>query len=293
MRQETLPFDSPKKKDIIFLNSHSQLTRPMENKFYPFDRISARSEKTQVDVSVVMPVYNEGDIVEEVLLDWNQGLLEMGLNYEIIVINDGSLDGTGRVLDKLRREIPQLRVIHQLNTGHSQAIRRGYSLARGQYILQCDLNGRYEPEDFSRLWEAKANHRMVVAHRTHRLDSFPRRLFSNFLKRITHWIFRVKLQDPNVPFRLFKKEPLNDFMKVLPIHWKNINLALSIYVSTNTPQRIVEVKIPFRKRALGKSSTSTYDLINLSFECLGEMLSLRKLLKNQNFNPSPVPVRAL
>lgn len=260
----------------------------MENRYYPFDRISSRTDKPTLDVSIVMPVYNEGDIVEEVLLDWNQGMIEMGLNYEIIVINDGSLDGTGRVLDKLRREIPQLRIIHQLNTGHSQAIRRGYSLARGQYILQCDLNGRYEPDDFARLWEAKANHRMVVAHRTHRLDSFPRRLFSSVLKKLTQTIFGVKLQDPNVPFRLFKKEPLADFIKLLPQNWRYLNLALSIYVGTATPQRIVEVRIPFRKRTLGKSSTSTYDLINLSFECFGELLTLRKILKAHQSSLAPI-----
>lgn len=267
----------------------------MENRYYPFDRITDRSEKSPVDISIVMPVFNEGNIVETVLLDWNQNLIEMGLNYEIIVINDGSLDGTGRVLDKLRRELPQLRVIHQLNTGHSQAIRRGYSLARGQYILQCDLNGRYEPEDFARLWEVKANHRMVVAHRTHRLDSFPRRLFSSVLRRLTHWIGGVNLQDPNVPFRLFKKEPVTNFLRTLPPGWRYVNLALSIYISKETPQRIIEVKIPFRKRSLGKSSTSTYDLINLSFECFGELLTLKKLLKNgpdQSVNLNPARARA-
>ncbi len=251
----------------------------MENPHYPFDRISYRSENTTVDLSVVMPVFNESSIVESVLHEWNQTLIENKLTYEIIVTNDGSLDGTGRVLDKLRREIPQLRVIHQLNTGHSQAIRRGYSMARGEYILQCDLNGRYEPEDFVRLWDCKANHRLVIAHRTHRLDSFPRRVFSSSLKKLTRWIFGVQLQDPNVPFRLFKREPLVEFLRILPPEWKSTNLALSIYVSKETPQRIIEVKIPFRKRALGKSSTTLYDLINLGFEFLGELLTLRRILK--------------
>jgi len=252
----------------------------MEKQYYPFNRISSRTENTSLDVSIVMPVLNEGDIVESVLLDWNQSLIEMGLNYEIIVINDGSLDGTGRVLDKLRREIPQLRVVHQLNTGHSQAVRRGYSLARGQYILQCDLNGRYEPEDFSRLWEAKDHHRMIIAHRTHRLDSFARRSLSNLLRKFTGWVCGVKLQDPNVPFRLFKREPLLPFIKLLPPDWKSTNLALSVYVGKQTPQYICEVKIPFRKRALGKSSTSLYELINLGCEYLRELFGLRKLLKS-------------
>lgn len=253
----------------------------MENNTqYPFDRVRPQSEKSSLDLSVVMPVFNEGDIVEPVLTEWHKALTEMGLSFELIVINDGSLDGTGRVLDKLRRDWTHLRVIHQLNTGHSQAIFRGYGLARGKYIFQCDLNGRYEPEDFSRLWESRGINRLVIAHRTHRLDSFPRRLFSSTLRKVTEWICGVKLQDPNVPARLFQREPLIPFLKLLPPGWKSTNLALSVYVSKETPQLISEIKIPFRKRTLVKSSTSLYDLMNLGFEYLSELMVLRKLLKS-------------
>jgi glycosyltransferase involved in cell wall biosynthesis len=251
----------------------------MENKFYPFDRIAHRNETQHLDISVVFPVFNEGDIVESVLRDWNQALIEMGLDYELIVINDGSLDGTGRVLDRLRREMAQLRVIHQLNTGHGQAIRRGYLMARGQFVLQCDLNGRYEPEDFSRLWEARENHKIVIAQRTHRLDSFSRRLFSKSLRKFTQVICGVDLQDPNVPFRLIRREQLLFFLNKLPQGWQSTNLALSIFVSKEFPSQISEVKIPFRKRALGKTSTSLYDLFNLGCEYLSELFRLRKLLK--------------
>jgi dolichol-phosphate mannosyltransferase len=252
----------------------------METSHYLFQRVTSRQEQNPLDLSMVMPVFNEGDIVEAVLKDWDKHLTEMGLSYELIVINDGSLDGTGRVLDKLRREMGQLRIIHQLNTGHGQAVRRGYSMARGEYILQCDLNGRYEPDDFTQLWELRGSQRMILGHRTHRLDSFPRRCLSSLLKRLSFWITGVELQDPNVPFRLFKREPLMKFLRILPEGWRSTNLALSIYVSRETPQLISEVKIPFRQRTLGPSSTTLYDLWNLGFEYLGELFALRKLLKS-------------
>lgn len=251
----------------------------MENQFYPFDRIHFRNGSQNLDVSIVFPVYNEGDIVEAVLRDWNQHLIEMGLDYELIVINDGSLDGTGRTLDKLRREIPQLRIIHQLNTGHGQAIRRGYSMAKGQYVLQCDLNGRYEPEDFSRLWENRSHQKLVIGHRTHRLDSFSRRFFSSTLKTFTRLICGVDFQDPNVPFRLIRREQLEFFLKLLPQGWKSTNLALTIFIAKEFPNQVVEVKIPFRKRELGKSTTTLYDLFNLGCEYLSELFAFKKILK--------------
>ena len=252
----------------------------MENQQYPFDRVSSTSKNVTIDCSIVMPVFNEAGIVELTVRDWNRHLLEMGLEYELIIINDGSSDGTGRVLDRLRREIPQIRVIHQLNTGHSQAIRRGYSLARGQYILQCDLNGRYEPEDFTHLWEAKGKHKLVLANRTHRLDSLPRRILSSGLRQMTSLICGVTLNDPNVPFRLCETETVQKFLPLLPLGWKSTNLAISISVARELPQMICEVKIPFRKRAMGKSSTSLYVLTNLAFEYFTELLTLRNLLKS-------------
>ena len=254
----------------------------MEPQYYPFDRIQYRNAPQHLDVSIVFPVYNEGDIVEPVLRDWHQHLIEMGLDYELIVINDGSSDGTGRVLDKLRREIPQLRIIHKLNTGHGQAIRRGYGMAKGQFVLQSDLNGRYEPEDFSLLWEARENQKLVIGHRTHRLDNFSRRIFARALRIFTRWICKTDFHDPNVPFRLIRREQLGFFLKILPQDWQSTNLALTVFFNLEFPKQITEVKIPFRKRELGKTSTSLYDLFNLGCEYLSELFRLKKIIKGQN-----------
>src|SRR3989338_8550426 len=98
----------------------------------------------QPELSIVMPCYNESAGIEPVLMEWLLFLRGLKLSsFEIVVINDGSTDGTGRILDKLRRESRELRVFHQLNVGHGRAVRRGYETARGRYVAQVDSNGCY------------------------------------------------------------------------------------------------------------------------------------------------------
>src|SRR5439155_6811729 len=98
------------------------------------------------ELSLVIPCYNEADAIENVVRDWCVSLDELvgEGNYEILIVNDGSTDGTGRILDRIRRERKCLRVIHQLNLGHDVAARRGYDLARGRFVAQIDGNGRFE-----------------------------------------------------------------------------------------------------------------------------------------------------
>src|SRR5581483_9301809 len=108
---------------------------------------------------------NEAAHLEETLRAWETELNEQIKDFELLVINDGSKDGSGRLLDRLRKEMKNLRVIHQLNLGYERAIRRGYEASRGQYIAQVDLNGLYEPSDFLKLWENRRDQKLVLGKR--------------------------------------------------------------------------------------------------------------------------------
>src|SRR5262249_49409827 len=116
----------------------------------------------QPELSIVIPCYNEADAIENVVRDWCTFLGELvgEVNYEILIVNDGSTDGTGRILDRIRKEQRCLRVIHQLNLGHDVAVRRGYDLARGRYVAQIDGNGRHEPTEFTAMWEKRGDYRL-------------------------------------------------------------------------------------------------------------------------------------
>jgi len=200
-----------------------------------------------IELSVVMPCYNEHDKIEDLLRDWDARLRARVAHYEIIVVNDGSTDGTGRILDRMRKEIKSLRVIHQLNNGHGRAVRRGYDLCRGVYILQVDPNGKYDPSDFDRLWERRESSVLVLATRTQRLDSLLKQLFSRMLRSFLKLFFGTVIADANVPFRLFRRDLARPLLARLPQTCESVNICLALLMKQQWPQNVVEVPVPFRR----------------------------------------------
>lgn len=201
-----------------------------------------------MELSVVLSIRNETDRMETVLKEWHEALLSMGIQgFELLAINDGSTDGTGRSLDKLRREIPSLRVVHQLYAGAERAIRRGYELARGRYLLQLDLRGRYEPTDFQKMWEEKGKAVLVIGQRTHRLDSWVNQKLDGLLKASVRLFFGVEFADPIVPFRLMEREAALTSLTQLPPQMGTVNLCLAVLMREKEPSRCLEIPVPYRK----------------------------------------------
>ena len=222
-------------------------------------------------LSLVMPCYNEASHIEETIRKWHQLLTEEVKDFEIIVLNDGSMDGCGRILDRIRTEMDHIRVIHQLRNRHGLTVRRGYELARGQYILQVDPNGCYDPSDFLPFWNARSENELIVGKRTHRLDSFFSRFFSKVVRRGAILFFKCPLEEPYLSFRLARKSALLPALKQLPPDWEWVNLALTLMTHKAFPGRVRELPLPFRFRvsatrrarggwSLGKSLSAVWHI---------------------------------
>jgi len=205
----------------------------------------------QLDLSVIMPCFNEGDSIDAILREWLAYLADHVPSSELIVVNDGSSDGTGRTLDKLRKEYRRLRVIHQLNTGHEKAVRRGYEAARGHYIFQTDSDGRYELSDFARVWEARVGKVAVLGSRTHRLDGIVQRGIEHLHGRAIRLAFKLDWRDPNVPFRLMRRDLVAGYLKDLPASLHSVNLLLACFLKRDYPDACAEINVPYRTRSRG------------------------------------------
>lgn len=234
-----------------------------------------------------MPCYNEADHIESTLRDWADYLSELVGQYEIIVVNDGSTDGTGRILDRLRRESTSLRVIHQLRAGHEKAVRRGYEVVRGAHILQVDPNGRYDPYDFFAMWEMRESYRLVIGRRTHRIDRLLSRYFSRFVGFLAHFLFKCPLAEPDLPFRLFQKDTLIAYLSQIPQTFESVNMALAILVQRDYPESTAEIAVPFRFRRSRKGRFRMTMFIGFAMHIISELLRLRlSLVRLQIHSPS-------
>lgn len=233
-------------------------------------------------LSLVMPCYNECDQIEKVIAEWAQCMEEHGISFELIVINDGSLDGTGRVLDRLRRELRYLRVVHQLNSGHGKAVRRGYELARGQWILQIDSNGCFDPSDFQLMWEKREGSVLLVGERSHRLDSLLKRGLVRLVSRFIRSTYKVSVVDPDVSFRLFQREPVMKLLRFIPKTSDSVNLAMTVVLKKENPGSVVDIRIPYRVRPTVRGRLKIRHLVHNLFHTLSELTQLKVALKLQS-----------
>ncbi len=200
------------------------------------------------DLTVILPCYNEAEGVEQVLKDWVKCLEHRIGNFEILAINDGSNDGTGRVLDNVRKKLSSLRVIHQLNLGTSAAVKRGIEESRGNYLLVVDGEGRYEPGDFFRMWDLRLGRLLVLGTRTHRLERFTHRALTKLQGLLIGWFFGVKLKDITTPFRLVKRNEAVAALTSVPVAHIPIDLAVPLHVGLNRMSDILEIPVPHHPR---------------------------------------------
>ncbi len=101
-----------------------------------------------MDLSIIVPVYNEEESVESLVQETRSALASMGKDYEIIVVDDGSTDGTYPILYRLHKGASKLKVIRfKRNFGQTAALAAGLANARGEVIVSMDGDGQNDPED--------------------------------------------------------------------------------------------------------------------------------------------------
>src|SRR5687767_9118521 len=103
-------------------------------------------------LTVAMPVYNEQETVAVAVADVQRAILDLVPGAELVVVNDGSTDQSGRVLDEVAAADPRVRVIHQENRGHGGALMRALSAARGDHVLLVDSDRQIPFDAFSAAW---------------------------------------------------------------------------------------------------------------------------------------------
>lgn len=157
-------------------------------KAIPPSRRPARSEAL---VSVVLPVYNERQILEALLLALSREMSKCAVNYEIIFVNDGSDDGSREILDDLTSRYANVRVIHfSRNFGHQAAVQAGLSYAAGDAIVLMDSDMQDAPEAIPRFLSEWADgydvvYAIRVARKESRLKRAMFRLFYRVLARLS------------------------------------------------------------------------------------------------------------
>lgn len=164
------------------------------------------------ELSVVLPAFNEEANIEQVVRDCTAYLDGTGLDYELLVTNDGSKDRTGEILDKLAAELPRLRPLHHpQNKGYGAALRTGFDAARKKFVFYMDGDGQFDIRELDLILPlATDEDHIVTGYRMERRDPFLRRLnaklFGGFLVKV---MLGVYVKDLNCAFKLIPKKVLD------------------------------------------------------------------------------------
>jgi dolichol-phosphate mannosyltransferase len=163
-----------------------------------------------VDLSIVIPVFNEEESIAS-LIDEICDRLDGKLGYEIIVVNDGSDDGTAEVLRSCRQQHDPVRVLqHRQRCGQSAAISSGVRAADAALVATLDGDGQNDPADILRLYramqEAPGNVLLVIGNRVQRRDNWLKRISARLANTVRATVLQDNTPDTGCGLKVFLRE---------------------------------------------------------------------------------------
>ena len=163
-------------------------------------------------VSAIFPCYNDEATIGGLVDDVHAALAPLVDELEVIVVNDGSADGSGDLLDKLAIERPWLRPIHhERNGGYGAALITGFSNARFDWIFYTDGDAQYDAREAARLVPfATADVDVVQGYKIGRGDSWYRKVIGRIYHHVVKLLFGLHVRDTDCDFRLFRRRLFTD-----------------------------------------------------------------------------------
>lgn len=221
------------------------------------------------EISIVVPTYNESGNIRN-LLQAVSNILE-GYDYEIIIVDDNSPDGTAGIVRKIiSGDNNRIRlVVRSSKLGLGSAILEGFSIAKGNYLLMIDADLSHRPEDIKRLVDNRKGADIIIGSRYikgGKIIGWPvkRKIISKVAILLVKILFNLSIKDPVSGFVLYRKETFEHLDgKLKPIGYK-----LLLEVLAKSPGlTITEIPITFIDRKAGKSKMGLSEILKFIKLC--------------------------
>ena len=162
-------------------------------------------------ISVFFPAYNDAPTIGGLVRRATDTLASLTDDFEIIVVNDGSADGTGEILAELQKATPFLRVVtHEQNRGYGGALRSGIEAAEKKFVFYTDGDGQYDVSDLAKLVDLMSDDVDVVnGYKLNRADGLHRKVIGGVYAEVMRNLFRLPIRDVDCDFRLMRKSVLD------------------------------------------------------------------------------------
>ncbi|MBI2329849.1 glycosyltransferase [Candidatus Daviesbacteria bacterium] len=230
------------------------------------------------NLSVFFPCINEEGNIVNTVRKAEEVLKKLKIKYEIIIVDDGSTDATGKIADRLARENSNIRVIHHpKNLGYGEALKSGFYNARYETIVYTDGDGQFNFSEVTKFLEKIKDNDLVLGYRIKRQDSLMRKLFGRGWKLTLLTFFRVTFKDVDCGFKMIRKGALEKMSHLESTRGAMINAELVIKAK-KAGFRITQVGVNHYPRLAGKPTGANLKVIIKSFV---DLIKLWWKLKNQ------------
>lgn len=160
-----------------------------------------------VSISVFFPCYNEQENITGVVEQALTVLQDINADFEVIIVNDGSSDSTGRIADEIATKNNRVKVVHHhKNLGYGAALQSGFKVATRNLVFYTDGDGQFDINEMPPLLPLMKHYDIVSCYRLNRRDSIVRRINGWCWTKLVCFLFDISVQDIDCAFKLFKHE---------------------------------------------------------------------------------------